>query len=133
MRKTITYTVTDEGRDKGKVFLLEEMSADAAERWALRFIFALMNTGIDLPDDIENMGMSGVFVMGLRAIGRVPFTIAEPLLDDLMGCIKIIPDPGTPNVTRKIFEADIEEVRTRLTLKKEVFNLHTDFFTVAAP
>lgn len=131
MRKELTYTITDEGRDKGKVFKLTEMGADPAERWALRLIFAMMNAGIEMPDDIESMGMAGLLVMGLRSLGKIPYPLAEPLLDELMGCVSIIPDPGKPNVVRSLIESDIEEVKTRLMLKKEVFDLHTGFFTDA--
>ena len=133
MRKKLTYTVTDEGRDLGKVFELTEMSADASERWALRLIFALMNSGVDLPEDVESMGLAGIIMVGFKAMGKIPYIQAEPLFDDLMSCVQYIPEPSKPNVVRAIFDGDIEEVKTRLVLKKEVFNLHTGFFTNAAP
>jgi len=36
-------------------------------------------------------------------------------------------------VTRPLIETDIEEVATRLLLRRAVWDLHTDFFIAAAP
>jgi hypothetical protein len=127
MRKTSTYTETAENRDKGKVFKIEEMSADAAEQWALRAFFAIMNAGIEIPDGIADMGFAGIATAGLRALGAVPYEVAKPLLDEMMDCIQIIPDPAKPNVARALFPGDIEEVATRLKLRKAVFDLHVSF------
>ncbi len=132
MRKTLTITIDADGRDKGKVFVVTEMPAVQAERWALRAIFALMNTGADIPDDIAQMGMAGISRLGLSALMQVPYAAAEPLLAEMLECVKIIPDPAKPSVTRAPVEQDFEEVSTLLRLRKEVFALHTDFFTNAA-
>ncbi len=133
MRKTETVTIDTEGRDKGKVFLITEMAADPAERWAIRAFFALMNTGVDLPDDIADQGMAGIAAIGLKALGMLPFEAAEPLLAEMWTCVQIIPDPGNPGLVRKLIPEDIEEVGTRIQLRKAVFGLHTGFFTSAAP
>lgn len=133
MRKQITYTVTDAGRDQGKAFQLKEMDAFAAEQWAIRGFFALMNAGIDVPANIADMGFAGIAVIGVSALGRVPYEAAKPLLDDMLGCVQIIPDPSKPNVVRALIESDIEEVKTLLKLRKAVFDLHVDFLTDAAP
>lgn len=132
MRKTQTLTIDAEGRDKGKVFKLTEMPAAQAERWAMRAFFALMNTGVDIPDGLEEAGVAGLASIGLQALGRVPYAQAEPLLAEMLDCVQIIPDPGKPNVVRKLFDEDIEEVKTRLELRRAVWNLHTDFFSPAA-
>ena len=132
MRKTLTYTVTDEGRDKGKVFYIEEMSAVAAEKWACRLFFAMVNNGAELPVGIESMGMRGLLYAGITGATHVPWHMAEPLLDDLMACVQVCPDHNNPNVRRKLIDTDISEVETRLMLKKEIFDLHTGFFTYAA-
>ena len=133
MRKTLTYTVTDQGRDSGKVFMLTEMSATEAEDWALQAFFAIMNAGVEIPDDVASMGFAGIAAIGLKALGKVPYYMAEPLLNKIMDCVKIIPDPSQPNVIRALIDSDIEEAATRLKLKKAVFDLHTSFFTRAAP
>jgi hypothetical protein len=132
MRKTSTLTIDREGRDKGKTFVLTEMSAADAERWALRAFFALMNTGVEIPADIAESGMAGIASMGLQAIGKLPYEAAEPLLADMWDCVQIMPDPSKKNVVRDLIEQDIEEVATRLEIRKAVFDLHTGFFTDAA-
>lgn len=132
MRKTLTFVVEDEGRDFGKTFQITEMSAAEAEDWALQAFFALMNAGIEIPDEVSEMGFAGIAAIGLKALGKVPYFMAEPLLAKMMECVKIIPDAKQPNVVRALIDSDIEEAVTRLRLKKAVFSLHTDFLRVAA-
>ena len=51
MARTVSnYTVTDEGRDNGKVFVLTEMPASRAESWAMRALLALMAGGVEVPE-----------------------------------------------------------------------------------
>lgn len=129
-RKTAIVTISDEGRDKGKVFVLTELSAYEAEDWAGRALFALMNAGVEIPDNIAEAGLAGVAAMGLKAIAKLPFESAKPLLDKMMGCIQIQP---SPTVTRALIPDDIEEVATLLQLRKQVLGLHMDFSMAAAP
>lgn len=133
MRKTVDVTISEEGRDLGKVFRITEMSADQAERWAMRAFFALMNAGIDIPEDVAGMGLAGIAEIGLKALSRVPFEAAEPLLQDMMSCVQIVPDPGKPNVVRSLIEGDIEEILTRIQLRRAVFDVHVDFLKRVAP
>ncbi|MBO9332877.1 hypothetical protein GHR37_27425 [Achromobacter xylosoxidans] len=129
-RKTATVTISAEGRDKGKVFVLTELSAYEAEDWAGRALFALMNAGVEIPDNIAEAGLAGVAAMGLKAIAKLPFDSAKPLLDKMMACIQIQP---SPTVTRALIPDDIEEVATLLQLRKQVLGLHMDFSMAAAP
>ena len=48
-RSISNYTVQDEGRDNGKVFVLTEMPASRAESWAMRALLALMANGVEVP------------------------------------------------------------------------------------
>lgn len=131
-RKTLTYTVSDEGRDKGKVFVLTEMPATQAERWAVRAFLAMSKNGIEIPDGAAESGWAAVAKMGVSMIGRMHADDAIPLLDEMMGCVKLIPNPGNTSVVRSLVEDDIEEVATRLKLRVEVFKLHADFSRAAA-
>lgn len=128
-RSVINYTVTDEGRDKGKVFVLTEFPASRAESWAMRAILALMDSGVDLPENFELMGMAGAVEVGFKALSGLKWEVVEPLIAEMMCCIQIIPDPRTPNVVRPIMEeaSDIEEIMTRIKLRMEVWKLHTGF------
>lgn len=132
-RKTLTFTVTDEGRDRGKVFLLTELPASKAESWAMRSLLALMAGGVEMPDGIENMGMAGMAEVGIRALSGLKWEIAEPLLAEMWECVQCIPDPSKPHVVRTLIEEDIEEVTTRIKLRAEVWKLHTDFLKAVAP
>lgn len=129
-RKQITLTIGAEGRDKGKVFILTELSAYDAEEWAGRALFSLMNAGVEIPDNIAEAGLAGVAAMGMKAIAKLPFESAKPLLEKMMDCVQIQP---SPNVARELMSGDIEEVATLFTLRKKVLGLHLDFFTAAVP
>jgi hypothetical protein len=133
-RKTARVTISQEGRDFGKVFLLTEFPAVRIERWATRALFALTNAGAELPDDIEGAGMAGLAAMGLEALQRLSFPEAEPLLQEMLECVQFCPDPKNPDVIRFVdWENDIEEVSTIFVLRKEIFVLHAGFFLKEDP
>ncbi len=130
-RKVTRLAIGEDGkRDAGKVFEITEMAAVAAEKWAARALLALARGGIELPDDLAGAGLAGLAAIGLDALGRLPWEAAEPLLDEMFECVKIVPDPARP-VVRNLVESDIEEVATILKLRREVLALHVDFFTDA--
>ena len=123
-RKTLTFTVQDKGRDLGKKYLITEMPASQAERWAIRVILAIGKAGIEIPEGLAAQGMAGLAAVGLMSLPRIPFEDAEPLLEEMMGCVQRV----ETSAIRALVEDDIEEVPTRLKLRKAIFELHTDFF-----
>lgn len=131
MRKTAIVTIDATGRDAGKIFHIREMSSSQAEAWGCRLMIALAKSGVEVPAGFFDMGMAGVAVMGIQALGGLSWDIAKPLLDEMMGCIQIQPGPTHPNVVRALIEDDIEEVATRLRLRDEVLKLHTSFSIAA--
>lgn len=130
MRKTATVSITDEGRDKGKTFIINEKTSWDSEDWAARVLFAAMNAGIEIPDEIAQAGLAGVASLGIKALTKIPYEAAKPLLDSMMECVQIQPSAG---VTRDLIEDDIEEVKTLLRLRTETIKLHIDPFTNDAP
>ncbi len=136
-RKTSTYVVEDEGRDKGKMFILNEMPSSQAEKWAIRVFLAMSRSGVDIPDDISSRGIAGIAIMGIKALGNMNFYDAEPLLDEMFSMISFVPDPNKPTIKRgymgvgPLIEDDIEEPITRLKLRKEILMLHINFSTAA--
>jgi len=130
-RKVIHVTITAAGRDQGKVFRLTEMPASRAERWAARSLAALLASGVEIPDNIQEAGLAAIAHFGLSIFSRMDFDAAQPLLDEMMGCVEIQPDPSK-QVYRPLIEDDIEEVLTRLTLRSEVFQLMLGFSIPAA-
>lgn len=127
MRKQEDIVITDEGRDKDKVFMITEMSAFDAEEWAIRAILALTNANADIGDIDPGMGMAAFAGKAFRALFSMHFQDAKPLLDEMMACIRIKPDPRNPNISRGLMEEDIEEVTTVFKLRMEVFRVHTGF------
>ncbi len=132
-RKETTWTATN-GRDEGKTFFITEMPARQAHKWATRALFAAINGGATIPDDVAEMGMAGLAALGIKALSGMKPEQAEPLLDELLTCVQIIPDPTKPNVKRKLMEeaGDVEEPITYFKLQKEVLALHLDFSTADA-
>lgn len=133
MRKTIDVTIADDGRDKSKVFRLTEMPAAQAEKMAVRALLAMAKSGVDVPEDVVGMGLMGLVAIGVRALRHVEFADLEPLLDELMGCVQVVPDRQKPQFARPLMPDDVEEVRTYLTLRKALLELHVGFSLPAAP
>lgn len=131
-RKELFYTVESKGRDAGKVFYIKEMSASAAEWWAIRAGMAMAKNGVNMPDNFSEMGMAGMAKVGLEMVAKIPPGDAKPLLDELMACVKSVPNPDNHSIQRNLIDDDTEEVATRLKLRAEVFKLHVDFFTAAS-
>ena len=128
MRTIADITITAEGRDIGKAFRLTEMSASAAEDWAIRAFMAIAKGGMEIPDGIPQ-SIAGIAILGFKALSGADYATAKPLLDEMMACVQVLTSSG---VARKPQEEDIEEVATRLQLRKEVFEVHTGFFARAA-
>lgn len=125
-RKTTVWTAVD-GRDLGKRFHITEMSAFKAEKWAARALLALARSDFNVGPEIQGAGLAGMALVGLRALSGVQWADAEPLLDELLACVKIMPDPNNSEIMRDLIEDDIEEVATVVQLRKEVFELHVNF------
>ena len=145
-RREIQYRVPHEGRDRGKIFIIREMSSFDAEMWAYRALSIVARSGADilqvlksnderLSDDeaIRRAGTAGLFVAGIQTLFTGNFVEAKPLLDEMMLCVRFLPDLSHAEVTRTLVEDDIEEVETLMRLRWEVYNLHTGFSKAVAP
>lgn len=127
-RRTQTITITNEGRDKGKTFVLTEMPADQAERWATRLLLALTNNKAELPPGALDSGMAGIAAAGIKALAKLPYEEAEPLLEEMFAFVQYQHAPNMP--LQSIFpgpSSQIEEVKTRLDLRLALFKLHVNF------
>lgn len=132
-RKVLIYTmpVRDDDRDGGKTFVITEMPATVGQDWALRAFLALARNGVQVPDEVKEMGMAGLVKYGFDLIGKLPYEDAKMLKDELMGCVAIRPNQRDPNIVRRLVEEDIEEIATRFKLTMEAFRLHVNFSKVA--
>lgn len=142
-RKITQYRVEDEGRDKGKLFLITEMLASKGEEWATRVLLALVASNADIPDDYELLGMAALAQLGMKVLLGLRWDIVEPLLNVMMECVQRVVDPNqAAATTRPLYGADgqpdpsgdydIEEIQTRLMLRVEVWNLHMGFLEAVA-
>lgn len=141
MRKKETVVVPQEGfgRDAGKHFLIEEVSALQAEKWFWRLVIALKGTSAQIPENIATYGMAATAILTARAINAffasdVDWNKLEPLMDELLACVKIIRNPkandratGQPLATEMKGQDDIEEVKTIVWLRGEVLRVHSNF------
>lgn len=115
-------------RDAGKSYFITEMSAHDSFKWGCKAVLALVNAGVNLPDGSENLGMAGLVGLTLSSLKTgLKWEEAEPLMDELMTCVKFIPDPNKPDIVRDIYPGDIEEFTTIAQLHSEVFKLHINF------
>lgn len=135
MRKTVEVVVREKNRDEGKTFLITEMSAYDAESWANRAFLALSEASLDLPPGLEGGGMPA-FMEIVRLFGHVRFPTLKPLMDELLDCVAVQPDPTNKAFTRALVRGqagndDVEEVSTYQLLRQEVASLHVNF-TMAA-
>jgi hypothetical protein len=145
MLKPEPFTIDSTGPDKGKVFLLTKMDAFRAEKWAIRAFLALIEGGVQIPPELAAGGMtalvseeamSAIFGALLGGLGKLDWTKVEPLLDEMLECIRFMPDSvGNPDFSRPLNKAagDIEEVPTLLKLRGAVLKLHTAFSQAVKP
>ena len=130
-RKTKEIVITAEmsprgkdSRDIGRKFLITEMPASKAEKWAARAWLAISHAGTEVPDGVAQAGMVGFALYTFGALADAKYQDLEPLMDEMMGCVEYVTDAGP---TRRLVEEDIEEVDTRGLLRLEVLHLHTGF------
>jgi hypothetical protein len=140
-RKTKEITIQGDpttNRDAGKMFVLTEMAAFVAEDWALRCFLALAKSNTDIPASMMSSGMAGLVALGtaigLQGLAGLDYREAKPLLDDMMACVQMAPDPSRPTMllSGPQMMSQIEEVSTIITLREAVIELHTGFSVAAA-
>jgi hypothetical protein len=133
-RRVKRITITDPGgieanRDHGKTYELREMDAVTGEKWAMRVLNGAMRSGAQL-GDIEPVtgmaGLAGLGILAVAAIGRMNWDLAEPLIDEMMACVKPVTPDGTM-VRDRLLPDDTEEISTRIRLREEVASLHLGF------
>ncbi|EKS1202916.1 hypothetical protein QA436_000073 [Escherichia coli] len=132
-RKEIPFIVEEEGRDKGKEFLITEMSAWDADTLAQDIFRAMGDSGFsEIPADVIAMGCAGLATVGLSVISASSPDVARQLRDRLMSTVDIIVTHEGKRQQRKVKgELDFEEVSTIRKLLDKVFQVNFDFLTIA--
>lgn len=132
-RKEIPFIVETEGRDKGKEFLITEMSAWDADTLAQDIFRAMGDSNYSsIPADVIAMGCAGLATVGLSVISASSPEVARQLRDRLMSTVDIIITNDGKRQQRKVNGAlDFEEVSTIRSLLDKVFQVNFDFLTIA--
>lgn len=132
-RKEIPFIVETEGRDKGKEFLITEMSAWDADSLAQDIFRAMGDSNYSsIPADVIAMGCAGLATVGLSVISASSPEVARQLRDRLMSTVDIIITNDGQRQQRKVNGSlDFEEVSTIRSLMDKVFQVNFDFLTIA--
>lgn len=72
-RKEKEFQITEDGRDKGKLYLIKEMSAFETEKWAMRTVNAIMRNLRE--DEVETYLV--LFYSYLNSLNKPPVTQEE--------------------------------------------------------
>lgn len=123
-RKTCRVTIDADGRDKGKTFVLTELSALDIERWTVRLVLALGKNGVSLPSVQVDSGFAGIAGVLWVLIAQIKPEEADALLATMLEGLKI--DEG--KITRDLVADDIEEPETLLQIRMAWAELHAGFF-----
>ena len=123
-RKTCRLTITDEGRDQNKTFVLTELPALDIERWTVRLVLALGKNGVNLPEVQADSGFAGIAGVLWVLIAQIGPADAEGLMATMLQGLKI--DEG--KITREVTGDDIEEPDTLLQIRMAWVDLHAGFF-----
>ncbi|MBC2610778.1 MULTISPECIES: hypothetical protein [Citrobacter] len=132
-RKEIPFIVETEGRDKGKEFLITEMSAWDADTLAQDIFRAMGDSNYSsIPADVIAMGCAGLATVGLSVISASSPEVARQLRDRLMSTVDIIITNDGQRQQRKVNGSmDFEEVSTIRSLLDKVFEINFNFLTIA--
>ncbi|WP_302421450.1 hypothetical protein [uncultured Citrobacter sp.] len=132
-RKEIPFIVETEGRDKGKEFLITEMSAWDADSLAQDIFRSMGDSNYSsIPADVIAMGCAGLATVGLSVISASSPEVARQLRDRLMSTVDIIITNEGQRQQRKVNGSlDFEEVSTIRTILDKVFQVNFDFLTIA--
>ena len=131
-RKIKLITIDTPGRDQGKTYRVEEMSALRGERWATRAFHEIMKAGGEAEGYAPGAGWEALAIAGYKAFGKLDIAVVEPLWEELLTCITFVSNLAQPEVHRPLVESDMEEISTIVQLKLEAFSIHANFSTAAA-
>ena len=143
MRKEVTVTLQD--GERNLTFRIRQMSAWKLERWMFRAAIQISKAsgdsvaGLSVEDAqkalkklTKNQSADSGAQKIVNIIGGLDYGEAEPLLDELLACCKLIPDPSHPmmemDITEQTAEGQIENPLTLIRLRVEAAKLNFSFF-----
>ncbi len=136
MRKTKVITIETDNRDKGKSFLIKEMSAHKAEQWSAEALVAIFSGNV--PADILQVSQTSNTAALATAmeylLKGLSWKSIKPLYNSLLSCVSFIPEKENKanpvNViplTETNIENFIEEVPTLLKLRLAALEINLGF------
>lgn len=146
MREKRIVTIDDAGREI--TFSVQQMPALKLEKWIYKTAIQLAKAngaeiaGESITDakaaikkleagDKDGSGMGWI----IQTVGGLDFDKVEPLLDELLSCVKVIPDANNSAVEMALTPATIEgQIESPLTLMKirvETLKVNFSFFSTA--
>lgn len=129
--QTMTY-VAEHGEDSGKNFCITKMPVMKAEKWAAKALLAIMHGNPEIPEEAASMGILGLLQIGLSGLMKCKWEDVEPLLDEMLDYVEIIPDVSKPQVKRRLFDGDVQDVRTIIGIRKAIWEFNTSFLSEGA-
>lgn len=131
-RREVPYIVQDDNRDKGKEFIITEMSAWSADEMAQDIFRAMGDADFSsIPADVISMGCAGLATVGLSVLSASSPEVSRQLRDRLMDTVQIVITHDGKSQVRPAKPIDFEEVTTIRALMDQVFKLNFDFLTIA--
>ncbi len=132
-RQEVIFTVEDNNRDKGKEFIITEMSAWDADELAQDIFRAMGESDFsEIPADVIAMGCAGLATVGLSVLSASSPEVARTLRNRLMSTVQIaITHEGQQQVRKVNGSIDFEEVSTIRKIMDKVFQVNFDFLTIA--
>lgn len=135
MRRTRTVVITEkegeQNRDKGKTFVVTEVSAVQAEEWALRALMTLGTSGFIVPQEMADAGLIGVALIGYQAFMGARQEEVLPLWREMLpACVKYkapAEAASGADILMPWSASLVEEVSTLLTLRQQILEVHTGF------
>lgn len=132
-RKEITFIPEDSGRDKGKEFIITELSAWDADELAQDIFRAMGESGFNaIPPEVIAMGCAGLATVGLSVLSSAHPDVARKLRDRLIETVEIVIYNDGQRIIRKVDGPnDFEEVSTIRKLMDKVFEVNFGFLVIA--
>lgn len=138
MRKVKDITLDDRGT--AKTFRITEMGASRFEWWLVSVGRLLAGTGLAGKLDVGAITDGGeaqeaiagavaklLLTDGLTSLGRLDLDAVKPLYDELLKCCALKSGEYYAPLDPATVDAQIEDVRTLFTLRKEALMLHLSF------
>lgn len=125
MLKTKTIKI-ETGRDAGKTFVITEMPIAKIDNWSMRAMLGLLSAGVDINGLNPNDGVLAMARLAFETLGRMPEDKAVELMNELLDCVQIKPEGGSPRPLALELN-DVADFKTLWALRKEAFMLHIDF------